>query len=595
MPGLVLACFFVCASAHAQMHVVAHQGYWDTEGGAHNSLASLRAAAALGCWGSEFDVMLTSDDIPVVHHNVKHGDVNIQTSPLSALQDFCLENGEPIPTLESYLQEALKLPALHLVLEIKAHADSLRDVQAAQVITAMVERYGLASRTHYIAFSQTVCDAIHRLVPEADNAYLGGDMTPKEVAARGWNGIDYRHDILLKKHPDWARQAQRLKLDVNIWTVDDADVLLLQLATVPYYDYITTNNPKAIVHLQGNMRGLPYLQNPSSTAITVMYQTHRSCHSWVEYGVDTTQCQSARQLTGGQEVVHDANHRVRLEGLQAGTPYYYRVCTQALRLNEAYATTFGEVQYTPWYHFTLPTPGCKDYTAIVLNDMHSRASAMDAMARVAATVDYDFVIFNGDCLPEPARPEDGMQAMQDLITRFDCANHPCVFIRGNHEIRNAWSSGFPSLWETASGKTYGAFTWGDTRFVILDLGEDKPDTTPVYAGLNDFDAFRHEQVTFLQEELSSKAFRQARHHVLVHHIPIWGNTDEYQPCTPLWEPVLQKAPFDFDLCGHTHRYREHATGEVGNPFPVYIGNGPGDPVMFVLTNRGGKLSIEKKK
>ena len=58
-------------------------------------------------------------------------------------------------------------------------------------------------------------------------------------------------------------------------------------------------------------------------------------------------------------------------------------------------------------------------------------------------------------------------------------------------------------------KTYGAFNWGDTRFVLLDCGEDKTDDHWVYYGLNDFSGFRDEQTEFLRRELHSKAFRQA--------------------------------------------------------------------------------------
>ncbi|MDE6119332.1 MAG: hypothetical protein K2F82_05650, partial [Muribaculaceae bacterium] len=62
-------------------------------------------------------------------------------------------------------------------------------------------------------------------------------------------------------------------------------------------------------------------------------------------------------------------------------------------------------------------------------------------------------------------------------------------------------------------------------FVTLDCGEDKPDDTWVYYGLNDFTALRREQAAFLRDELKSKAHRQAFRRVLIHHIPLWGNTD----------------------------------------------------------------------
>ena len=89
---------------------------------------------------------------------------------------------------------------------------------------------------------------------------------------------------------------------------------------------------------------------------------------------------------------------------------------------------------------------------------------------------------------------------------------------------------------------------GDTRFVVLDCGEDKPDDTWVYYGLNDFTGFRQEQVDFLQKELAGKACRKAAHRVLIHHIPLWAEEEPKdpgavsKPCRELWTPVLKKSP-----------------------------------------------------
>ncbi len=89
------------------------------------------------------------------------------------------------------------------------------------------------------------------------------------------------------------------------------------------------------------------------------------------------------------------------------------------------------------------------------------------------------------------------------------------------------------------------FSWGDTRFVVLDCGEDKPDDFWVYYGLNDFTKLRLDQKAFLEKELKSKEFKKARRHILINHIPIWGDkdvyTDNYHPWTALWSPLLEKS------------------------------------------------------
>ena len=42
-------------SAIAQTQVIAHRGYWKTDGSAQNSIAALLKADSIGCYGSEFE------------------------------------------------------------------------------------------------------------------------------------------------------------------------------------------------------------------------------------------------------------------------------------------------------------------------------------------------------------------------------------------------------------------------------------------------------------------------------------------------------------------------------------------------------------
>lgn len=42
-------------------HVIAHRGYWDTDGSAQNSIRSIVKADSIDCFGSEFDVWMTAD------------------------------------------------------------------------------------------------------------------------------------------------------------------------------------------------------------------------------------------------------------------------------------------------------------------------------------------------------------------------------------------------------------------------------------------------------------------------------------------------------------------------------------------------------
>ena len=133
--------------------------------------------------------------------------------------------------------------------------------------------------------------------------------------------------------------------------------------------------------------------------------------------------------------------------------------------------------------------------------------------------------------------------------------------------------------------------------MILDCGEDKKDSTPVYYGLNDFSQLRQDQAFFLAKELKEKEFKRAERRILIQHIPIWGDsnvyTDGYHPWTRLWNPALQDADFDMDITAHAHRYYVLEKNVKGNPCPVIAGGGPEEKgaTIMVLQKDGKELRM----
>ena len=64
---LFLLCVLVAVpvSAKRKTKVIAHRGYWKTEGSAQNSIRSLERANEIKAYGSEFDVHLTADQVHI--------------------------------------------------------------------------------------------------------------------------------------------------------------------------------------------------------------------------------------------------------------------------------------------------------------------------------------------------------------------------------------------------------------------------------------------------------------------------------------------------------------------------------------------------
>lgn len=335
----------------------------------------------------------------------------------------------------------------------------------------------------------------------------------------------------------------------------------------------------------------PYVQNPVNNGITIMWETTIPAYSWVEYGTDKTNLKRVRLIIDGQAEFNESIHKIRLNNLTPGQTYYYRVCSQEILQYKAYSKKFGNIAQSDFYSFTMPEADTDSFTAIIFNDLHQRGNVFQALLKQVENVDYDFVVFNGDCIDDPANHEQATRFVKLLTESVHGDRIPTFFIRGNHEIRNAYSIGLRKHFDYVGGKTYGAFNWGDTRIVMLDCGEDKTDDHKEYSGLNDFTQLRHEQVGFLQEELASKAFKKADKRILIHHIPLYGCDNL---CKDLWEPLMKKAPFHVAINAHTHQFAHHPKGSLGNNYPVIIGGGNSlkNATVMILEKKKGELKIK---
>lgn len=233
----LVACF---VGIQAQTQVIAHRGFWKTEGSAQNSITALEKANEAQVYGSEFDVQVTLDGKLIVNHDAKFQGFVIAETPFKELKKIRLKNGEKLPTLKKYLK-AGKKQDIQLILEIKSHKSKEVEDKMAADIVKMVKKMGLEKQVEYIAFSLNICEQLAKLSPESEIAYLNGDIAPAELKKKGINGIDYHLNVILNKHPEWVKEAHQQGMKVNVWTVNkETDMKKLIDMKV---DYITTDQP----------------------------------------------------------------------------------------------------------------------------------------------------------------------------------------------------------------------------------------------------------------------------------------------------------------------------------------------------------------
>lgn len=231
----------------SETKVVAHRGFWRTEGSDQNSVASLLKADELGAWGAEFDVWRASDGVLVLNHDGVHDGHNVQTTPSTVLTTLRLANGETMPTLDEYLAAA-KRTKIHLVLELKPHATPEAETAAAEAAVKAVEAAKLSKRVTYITFSRHAMEELIRLAPKNDVLYLGGDISPEELEKLGAAGGDYNHGVYLK-HPEWLEYMKQHGMISNVWTVNHpVDMIWAMRQKI---NFLTTDRPDLFLQLQG--------------------------------------------------------------------------------------------------------------------------------------------------------------------------------------------------------------------------------------------------------------------------------------------------------------------------------------------------------
>lgn len=242
-------CLMASTALFAQTQVIAHRGFHATKNSVRNSLSALQNAQDLGAFGSECDINETSDGVLIVVHGPKHGEYNVQQTDFKTLRAQALENGEVLPTLDEYLEQAAKNTCTKLIIEIKDHNTPSRETRVVKNVLAAVKKHKLVNDVEYIAFRQHVCDELVKYGPKGIKvAYLNGTLTPEYCKDLGYTGIDYNIGVM-QKNPNWIKQSHDLGLTVNVWTVNDTE--RIQWCIDQKVDYITTDNPLEVNRLLG--------------------------------------------------------------------------------------------------------------------------------------------------------------------------------------------------------------------------------------------------------------------------------------------------------------------------------------------------------
>ena len=324
----------------------------------------------------------------------------------------------------------------------------------------------------------------------------------------------------------------------------------------------------------------PYMQAMTDDAVTIVWTTNKSAVSWVEIAPDGTDSFYAEERTPFYDTKHgnrviDSLHTVRVEGLKPGTTYRYRIFSKEVLGQEGHRIMYGNIASTDVYRnkpssFTTLNKNKPEVTFKVVNDIHNRADMLSNMLRDVKPANTDFVIFNGDMVSTMTNEKVIFDGFMDSVVTLFAKEVPIFYARGNHETRGAFSVKFPDYFPTTTNNLYYTFRQGPVQFIVLDGGEDKPDTDIEYSELSQFDAYRTKQQAWLKGVVETPEYKEALYHVVVIHIPPLGSTwHGTQDLQRKFLPILNNANIDIMLCGHNHNYSYIEPNNLVS-FPILI-------------------------
>lgn len=227
--------------------IIAHRGAWEEFNLPENSVAALKKAIELNCYGAEFDVRRTKDGILVVNHDPTYFGDTIQNKTYEALNNKKLANGEDLPLLETFFKTTTGEKTTQFICEIKeAINDKKQDYLAAIETLELAKKTGIENKIIYISFSFDILKWIKEKNPKAIVFYLENNQPLQNLVNEKINGINFHYSQFLN-NPSLIENAKTMGMKTGSWTVNKpADLAILRSMHI---EYITTNKPNEFLSL----------------------------------------------------------------------------------------------------------------------------------------------------------------------------------------------------------------------------------------------------------------------------------------------------------------------------------------------------------
>ncbi len=378
---------------------------------------------------------------------------------------------------------------------------------------------------------------------------------------------------------------------------------LLILLLIFFGGLLSVQSQQAVVNTEDEHLSIthgPYLQHLGETEVTLVWTTNKNAIGWVELAPDDSTNFYHQEREKYFSTSHGLKntgtvHVVKIDHLARGTKYRYRVFAREVLSHKWIDVRYGEMVGTRVFMRTPPSFRTNDHqkkniSFLMVNDIHERNDMLKTLLKGTDWSKTDLVLFNGDMVNSSRNEKQVLGGFMDTAVSLFAGQVPMYYARGNHETRGEFAGAFGRYFPGPNGKLYYIFRQGPVCFIVLDSGEDKPDSDIEYYGITDFDSYRSEQALWLKEVLQSRLFKEAPFKIAVMHIPPLRGWHGEVDVADKFVPLLNEAGIDLMLCAHYHRFFRKDPQPGAYNFPIII-NSNHSVLKAIADSRELKISV----
>ncbi len=340
----------------------------------------------------------------------------------------------------------------------------------------------------------------------------------------------------------------------------------------------------------GNIEYGPWVTESRADRVTICWMSEKPGMAYVELS-DGTQ---VWETFAGRRIFRRL-HSIRIEGLEPGSEFTYRVCGQDL-VDDSNARNprFGDTYEGPWQHVKTLDPGAATCRFSVFNDIHMKLGEYRALAEQVDSAATDFLFLNGDIV-------SAGNYVADTLVRYALgplgtlpAGLPVLFARGNHEGRGNNPQLVADVFPNSDpAPFYYTFRQGPVAFIVLDGGETSRSRSILYSGDAVYEDYLAEQIQWAREAMQEPLFSSAPMKICLIHVPMIDHPDKNDYLLQRWlnvhfVPILDDAGVDLMISADLHEFVYCAPGTMNNPFPILVND---DVRRLDCVYESGKLTL----